>query len=1020
MKALLKIASQDLSRIWFAWALVLAFAGSASADAPTLPTTSGGNVGTQQTQNLGTSAQQTMQSYIYRNPAFGKFAPNSYGGKDMLQAGGGQNNNQNSSAGPGVVTVVSPYTYTPELPVEVPVGVSTVPTMRDTAITDNTLQVNGIWLSDTQYQMIARENNQIFIENLTDPERWMWLTSVAGQLAATNSADSAGATASNQAQNAVEFCRRYLVNFTQDGTNEWNQIRNNLMIPMALLLLLPGAVLSQVRAIIAQGYFSILGELNPFEGILRAMIAIFLVPSTYLVVNYSIDVGNSLSFSISDGYSKIFPGRDMYYDAKCTIRKANAGNPPLRNDNAIIKSETPPTNGVTDGDFTTFEQMNHETRQFDPCNNVDNTVVPNEEAAIQRALNRIGMNMSLMTLSMSWNIMCAFQIVYLYYLWCMGPIVAALWVWPMDYFQKALGSWIEGVITISIWGFFWNTTVLIMALCRDVSADVSATMFALTTLANGCVLCAFSFTSLINQAATAAGAVGQNAQQGGGGGQQQQPQGAGAGSQQAGTGTGHAGANGGGVRPAGGGGAGVSGGAGASRGAGGGTNPSAAGTTQASFTPGGTQSGNVTATGGGGPSETGTVAEHTPVPPVGTGGGSGGASGDNHTQISVDGGGTTTDHPAPPMHDQAGQQGAAGANAPGLEGAAGLPGGQALNEMASFVHQHGEHGGTGGLTSAEAAEHLQSTSDANSEMGHYLHDHPDSAANVASYLATHPTVNEEQLGAFLSAHPDATVGQANAALGQFDSASLNNLNFNGAGDHGYATAIDQTGLLGRNDSVGMTMPEDQGGPPLHTQIANPPEPTGSISHMADVGANLINSHAPPAEIQNYLQSAMSAAAAAHPENPQMGEMAFKNELNTSIAQHGGSAYLDKADGSALYKLSDNGQTIAAVGAPSEVPAATGTVSQMAEVGANLINEHAPPAVVQQYLESAMHASIQAHPENPQTGEIAFKNQLNTMIAEKGGDAYLDKVQGANLYALQNKAGQVITEIPVPPPQRPTT
>jgi hypothetical protein len=1017
MKAHLNLASRKLNHLWFTLALVLAFANAAFADAPSLPTTSGGSVGmTSNSQGDGTAPQQTMQAYIWRNPAYGKFAPDSYGGADVLsQTSGG---NQRSSMGPGVVTVVSPYTYTAETPFEVPVGVSTVPTMRDTAITANSIQTNGYWISDEQYQIIGRENNQIFVENLTNPERWMWLTSVAGQMAASNTADSTGATASNQAQNAIEFCRRYLVNFTQDGTNEWNAIRNNLMIPMALLLLLPGAVLAQVRVIIAQGYFSILGELNPFEGILRSMIAIFLIPSTYLVVNYSIDVGNSLSYSIADGYSKIFQGRDMYYDAKCTIRKACAGNPPDRNDNAIIKSETPPTNGGTSGDFTTFEQMNHETREFDPCQGIDNTVVPNEEASIQRALNRMGMNMSLMSLSMSWNIMCAFQIVYLYYLWCMGPIVAALWVWPMDYFQKALPSWLEGVITISIWGFFWNTVILVMALCRNVSTDVSATCFALTTLANSACLCAFSFTSLINQAATACAQLSQSLQQGGGGGGGGQQQGSAAGGQTTAGAQGSRTPGGTGQTPTGGTSGGTSGGG---RGS---AQPSVSrsgSTNNATFTPvsGGTsQTPGITTTGEGGTSDNASTTG-TGRTGGGGGGGSGGGgggdgSGSGGTQVS---GQSNPDVPAPPMQTP-GQEGAAGSSAAGGAGAAGMPGTPQVNDMATFVHEHGEHGGQGGLTTTQAGEHLMQTTDANSEMGHYLHDHPEAAASVASYLATHPMVSEDQLGQVLSAHPDANVGQVNAALGQYDAASLNNLTFSGAGTP-YATAVDQSGMFGRNDSVGITMPEGHsGGPPL-SQVVQPPEATGSISHMADVGANLINSHAPPEEIQSYLQSAMLASAKAHPDNPLQGEMAFKNELNTSIAEHGGSAYLDKADGSSLYKLTDHDHTIAAVAAPSEVPAATGTVSHMAEVGANLINENAPPAVVQQYLEQAMTASIQAHPENPQTGEMAFKNQLNTMIAEKGGDAYLDKVSGANLYALQNKQGQVITEIPVPP-QRPTT
>ena len=117
----------------------------------------------------------------------------------------------------------------------------------------------------------------------------------------------------SRAATAIDFCSSFLTNFSTDGGNKWNKLRDTIFVPMAILLLLPGAVLTQVKSIIAAGT-PVLGESNPFEGIQRSIIAIFLIPGTYLVINYSIDLNNSITYSIADQYKQTF-GTDMYRDA---------------------------------------------------------------------------------------------------------------------------------------------------------------------------------------------------------------------------------------------------------------------------------------------------------------------------------------------------------------------------------------------------------------------------------------------------------------------------------------------------------------------------------------------------------------------------------------------------------------------------------------------------------------------------------------------------------------------------------
>src|SRR5277367_5486163 len=54
--------------------------------------------------------------------------------------------------------------------------------------------------------------------------------------------DAMGQASTTQAANAIDYNTRYLQNFTSDMGNRWNQIRMNLFVPIAILLLLPGTV----------------------------------------------------------------------------------------------------------------------------------------------------------------------------------------------------------------------------------------------------------------------------------------------------------------------------------------------------------------------------------------------------------------------------------------------------------------------------------------------------------------------------------------------------------------------------------------------------------------------------------------------------------------------------------------------------------------------------------------------------------------------------------------------------------
>jgi hypothetical protein len=410
------------------------------------------------------------------------------------------------SQGPGEITLNDVYKW----PVVIPTATSPLPTLRDEGIGDHLLKTWGYPVSDTQYQMIHRYNQNIMLAEMFDPERVMWTLGAMGNMQMQNTADSAANLERNQAASAIDFTASYLYNFTVEQGNRWNRIRDQLFIPMAILILLPGAVLAQVKAIVAAGTPVIQDVSSPFEGILRSIVAIFLIPATYLVINYGIDVANSITYTIQSEYRRIF-GSDMYKDALCLHVRAFPIRMAHENDNGIFRPPTmwtqlDPKGPKNQTPAAVMEGQTTSNMLEDPCANT--RIVPpertNEAAPFLSTTERAMMGISNAGLAATWNILCAFQMAYLYYLWCVGPVVAALWVWPSKQLREALPSWTEGVVTLCFWSLFWNTVVLLMACFRGVDDTGSVITAALLFLSNAAVKHAFDFAGLVKAAGQAA------------------------------------------------------------------------------------------------------------------------------------------------------------------------------------------------------------------------------------------------------------------------------------------------------------------------------------------------------------------------------------------------------------------------------------------------------------------------------------------------------------------------------------
>lgn len=439
--------------------------------------------------NKGT-AFDIRKNYFLRFPVAREFGPTSSGGHDVIV--------DKKSVGPGVI-VHCKSGPVQMWPVIIPCAVSNVPTKRDEGIMDDLFQTFGYPVSDTQFQVIQRYNDNRLLEQLFDPEKLMWLSNAIGNIQATSAANSTANLARNQAVTAIDKVQQPLKNFTVEGGNKWNRIRDQLFVPMAILLLLPGAVLTQVKAIIAQGT-PILGDANPFDGIIRSIVAIFLIPATYLVVNYGIDVSNSLKFTVEKEYERIF-GSNMYKDAQCAQLKAQPINASTANKNAMDASSEFAGKGDA---FGKLESITFNITGSDPCGAAGGGEKPDETHNTLVATGRASINTANMGLTASWNVLSAFQEAYLLYLWCMGPIVAALWVWPIAPLRGALSSWIEGVVTICFWSLFWSTSVLLMACFRNVDETGTVIMTALNFLVNQSVKSAFDFSGLVRAAGASA------------------------------------------------------------------------------------------------------------------------------------------------------------------------------------------------------------------------------------------------------------------------------------------------------------------------------------------------------------------------------------------------------------------------------------------------------------------------------------------------------------------------------------
>jgi len=191
---------------------------------------------------------------------------------------------------------------------------------------------------------------------------------------------------------------------------------HRVYLPVALLLLLPGAVILHMKIILSQ--FANPDEDaqgGPFGSILRATIALFLIPATQLIMSYSIDVGNSMTMTIAQQFSPV----EIVAWARAMQEDREAHGQPQD--------------------------------RLDPQ--------PFKDQIFQMAAGIINMS-----LGYGLVILAAFQLALSCYLLLMGPIAAALYAWPGSVgklFKPVFINWVNSVVTLSLWRFWWVLIIFV-------------------------------------------------------------------------------------------------------------------------------------------------------------------------------------------------------------------------------------------------------------------------------------------------------------------------------------------------------------------------------------------------------------------------------------------------------------------------------------------------------------------------------------------------------------------------------
>lgn len=236
------------------------------------------------------------------------------------------------------------------------------------------------------------------------------------------------------------------------------QIYKKVYVPMAVLLLLPGAVLTNFKGLVSGGLLGAHEDedaVSPFSGIIRSIVAIFLIPAMQLFASWAIDVGNSMTYEVRQ---HIQPAEMMKWMQQQTF------NAPTKNAKNALSMPKDSSNVATPAD----ERATGGSASDNFAGKIDGGPEEQSQVEQQGAATRMlqmAFNMINVALNFGLLMLAAFQTVMICYLFLMAPIAAAFFAWPAgvgSLFKPVFSNWVDAVINVSLWKFWWCVVILCM------------------------------------------------------------------------------------------------------------------------------------------------------------------------------------------------------------------------------------------------------------------------------------------------------------------------------------------------------------------------------------------------------------------------------------------------------------------------------------------------------------------------------------------------------------------------------
>jgi hypothetical protein len=327
-------------------------------------------------------------------------------------------------------------------------------------------EAKGTPISNAEFATLCAAQAEQISELMTEPERNINKAQAEGAAKMADQANNSAECAEGNCGAAWSTMTNYLINVANESAAEPTDSRNpfkkysqavwmvqqmykKCYIPMAILFLLPGAVITQCKSLVGFGIMHSRDEdaSSPFSGIFRATIAIFLIPATQLAVSYIIDTGNAVTECVVKELDKN-GGLEVIKDW-AHQQTYNNEEPKYKNfvENKVPQPNQPEIGKISgdDEEKMLWERQTMPSTLMQQWYNTFNQMVGQGLAIIN-----------------------AFQLVMICYLFLLGPIAASFFAWPSgigrDLFRKVFASWLDGVVVLALWKFWWNIVLLCMAI----------------------------------------------------------------------------------------------------------------------------------------------------------------------------------------------------------------------------------------------------------------------------------------------------------------------------------------------------------------------------------------------------------------------------------------------------------------------------------------------------------------------------------------------------------------------------